>query len=150
MEALPTGEGRRRAGAREPRRRRAGVDGPRGRPAPWSTTLQPRRLPPRARGADEDAAHERCFEAPASGTRRCGGLPGGGRYRVRMEPGVTPPQILPVSLDRRLYQAIHGLPHTPQSDRYIALLSDAGEGAGWVAAGVGMAWLGGQRGRRAR
>jgi len=66
-----------------------------------------------------------------------------------MEPVITPPQILPPSLDRRIYKAIHGLPHTPLSDRYIALLSDAGEGAGWVAAGVGVAWLGGPRGRRA-
>jgi undecaprenyl-diphosphatase len=66
-----------------------------------------------------------------------------------MESVVTPPQILPPSLDRRIYKAIHGLPHTPLSDRYIALLSDAGEGAGWVAAGVGVAWLGGPRGRRA-
>jgi undecaprenyl-diphosphatase len=66
-----------------------------------------------------------------------------------MDPGVTPPQILPRSLDRRLFEAIHGLPHSPQSDRYISLVSDLGEGAGWVAAGIGVAWLGGPRGRRA-
>lgn len=34
-------------------------------------------------------------------------------------------------------------------DRYVALLSDLGEGAGWVAAGLALAWLGGSRGRRA-
>ena len=66
-----------------------------------------------------------------------------------MEPGITPPQILPRSLDRRLFEAIHGLPHSPRSDRYISLVSDLGEGAGWVAAGIGVAWLGGRRGRRA-
>src|SRR5713226_2858617 len=66
-----------------------------------------------------------------------------------MEPGVDPPQLLPPSLDRRLFDALHGLPHTPASDRYIALLSDLGEGAGWVAAGIGVAWLGGPKGRRA-
>lgn len=66
-----------------------------------------------------------------------------------MEPVADPPQILPRSVDRRLFEAIHGLPHSPQSDRYIALISDVGEGAGWVAAGVGLAWLGGPKGRRA-
>lgn len=76
----------------------------------------------------------------------------GRRYRVRMErmkPIVTPPQILPASVDRRLFEAIHGLPHSPVSDRYISLISDLGEGLGWVAAGVGVAWLGGRTGRRA-
>ncbi|TMC97894.1 MAG: phosphatase PAP2 family protein [Chloroflexi bacterium] len=72
-----------------------------------------------------------------------------GRYGSRMESVATPPQILPRSVDRRLFQAIHGLPHSPRSDHYISLVSDLGEGLGWVAAGVGVAWLGGQRGRRA-
>src|SRR6266478_1965923 len=66
-----------------------------------------------------------------------------------MDPIVTPPQILPPSVDRRVFEAIHGLPHSPQSDRYISLVSDLGEGMGWVAAGIGVAWLGGRRGRRA-
>lgn len=44
---------------------------------------------------------------------------------------------------------IHGLPHTPTSDRYITILSDLGEGLGWVAAGIATAWIGGHRGRRA-
>ncbi len=48
-----------------------------------------------------------------------------------------------------MFEAIHGLPHSPQSDRYISLVSDLGEGLGWVAAGIGVAWLGGPRGRRA-
>lgn len=66
-----------------------------------------------------------------------------------MEPVAGPPQILPPSVDRGLFDAIHGLPHTPTSDRYISLLSDLGEGMGWVLAGVSVAWLGGRRGRRA-
>lgn len=45
--------------------------------------------------------------------------------------------------------AIHGLPHSPIGDRYVTLLSDLGEGAGWVAAGLALAWLGGPKGRRA-
>ncbi len=56
---------------------------------------------------------------------------------------------VPSSIDRRLYQAIHGLPHSPISDRYGSMISDVGEGLGWVAAGVGLVWLGGSRGRRA-
>jgi undecaprenyl-diphosphatase len=64
-------------------------------------------------------------------------------------PSIEPPRILPESLDRRLYMAIHGLPHSPIGDRYVTLLSDLGEGVGWVAAGLALAWLGGPKGRRA-
>ena len=44
---------------------------------------------------------------------------------------------------------IHGLPHSPLGDRYVTTLSDLGEGVGWVAAGIAVAWLGGSKGRRA-
>jgi undecaprenyl-diphosphatase len=64
-------------------------------------------------------------------------------------PAVEPPRILPASLDRRLYAMIHGLPHSPVGDRYVTILSDVGEGLGWVAAGAALAWLGGSKGRRA-
>src|SRR2546429_2216152 len=64
-------------------------------------------------------------------------------------PHLEPPRILPESIDRRLYLMIHGLPHSPVGDRYVTLLSDLGEGLGWVGAGVAMAWLGGSRVRRA-
>lgn len=64
-------------------------------------------------------------------------------------PKLDPPQLLPQTIDRRLYAAIHGLPHSPTGDRYVAMLSDVGEGAGWVAAGIALAWLGGTKGRRA-
>ena len=64
-------------------------------------------------------------------------------------PQLTPPQVLPETVDRRLYRLIHGLPHSTASDRYITILSDLGEGLGWVAAGIAMAWVGGHRGRRA-
>lgn len=52
-------------------------------------------------------------------------------------------------LDRRLYRAVHGLPHSPMGDRYVTILSDLGEGLGWVGCGVALAWMGGRRGRRA-
>jgi membrane-associated phospholipid phosphatase len=64
-------------------------------------------------------------------------------------PSVGPPRLLPETIDRRLYRAIHGLPHSPVGDRYVAILSDLGEGPGWVAAGLALAWLGGSKGRRA-
>jgi undecaprenyl-diphosphatase len=51
--------------------------------------------------------------------------------------------------DRQLFGAINGLPHTRYSDRYISVLSDLGEGIGWVAGGVAIAILGGPTGRRA-
>jgi undecaprenyl-diphosphatase len=64
-------------------------------------------------------------------------------------PAIEPPQILPESVDRRLYGMIHGLPHSALTDRYVTTLSDLGEGLGWVAAGAAVAWLGGPKGRRA-
>jgi membrane-associated phospholipid phosphatase len=64
-------------------------------------------------------------------------------------PVMEPPRVLPASIDRRLYTMIHGLPHSPVGDRYVTILSDLGEGLGWVGAGAALAWLGGARGRRA-
>jgi undecaprenyl-diphosphatase len=64
-------------------------------------------------------------------------------------PKMEPPQVLPESVDRRLYTMIHGLPHSPVGDRYVSILSDLGEGLGWVGAGIALAWLGGSKGRRA-
>jgi undecaprenyl-diphosphatase len=52
-------------------------------------------------------------------------------------------------IDRRLYRLINGLPHTTTSDRYVSVLSDLGEGLGWVAGGIALALLGGPKGRRA-
>ena len=60
-----------------------------------------------------------------------------------------PVRPVPTTIDRRLFQALHGLPHSPLSDRYGSMISDVGEGLGWVAAGVGLVWLGGSKGRRA-
>jgi undecaprenyl-diphosphatase len=65
------------------------------------------------------------------------------------KPALEPPRILPETVDRRLYRTISGLPHSSLSDRYVATLSDLGEGIGWVVAGAACAWLGGPKGRRA-
>ena len=51
--------------------------------------------------------------------------------------------------DRRLYRVFNQLPHTKTSDRYVSVLSDLGEGLGWVAGGIALAILGGSKGRRA-
>lgn len=64
-------------------------------------------------------------------------------------PGVEAHSTLPESVDRRLYRVLHGLPHSPAGDRYVSMLSDLGEGLGWVAAGAALGWLGGPAGRRA-
>ena len=64
-------------------------------------------------------------------------------------PELEVPRIIPETVDRRLYRMIHGLPHSPLGDRYVSNLSDLGEGIGWVAAGVALGCLGGERGRRA-
>jgi undecaprenyl-diphosphatase len=55
----------------------------------------------------------------------------------------------PSTLDARAYEFLNGLPHSRYSDRYIALVSDLGEGAGWAFAGLWLAILDGRRGRRA-
>ena len=60
---------------------------------------------------------------------------------------VAPPS--PAGIDRRLFRLINELPHTTTSDRYVSVLSDLGEGLGWVAGGAALAILGGPKGRRA-
>jgi undecaprenyl-diphosphatase len=55
----------------------------------------------------------------------------------------------PITFDARVYEFLNGLPHSRFSDRYIGLVSDLGEGAGWAFAGIWLASLDGRRGRRA-
>ena len=52
-------------------------------------------------------------------------------------------------IDRQIFEAVNGLPHSAVSDRYISTLSNLGEGLGWVAGGAAIAMLGGSKGRRA-
>jgi membrane-associated phospholipid phosphatase len=60
---------------------------------------------------------------------------------------VAPPA--PAGIDRRLFRLINELPHSATSDRYTSVISDLGEGLGWVAGGAALAILGGPKGRRA-
>lgn len=71
-----------------------------------------------------------------------------GRFRV-VQASQDPVRPAPSSIDRRIFAAIHDLPHSPYSDRYGAMISDVGEGLGWVVAGAALVWLGGPKGRRA-
>jgi membrane-associated phospholipid phosphatase len=75
-----------------------------------------------------------------------------GPVAVKKEAGqvsvvVAPPA--PAGIDRRIFRLINELPHSTTSDRYVSVISDLGEGLGWVAGGVALAILGGPRGRRA-
>jgi undecaprenyl-diphosphatase len=75
-----------------------------------------------------------------------------GPVAVHVESGDVAVVVAPpgrAGIDRRLFQLINGLPHSTTSDRYISVLSDLGEGLGWVAGGAALAILGGPKGRRA-
>jgi undecaprenyl-diphosphatase len=75
-----------------------------------------------------------------------------GPVAVQVEAGQLAVVVAPparAGIDRRLFTLINGLPHSTTSDRYVSVLSDLGEGLGWVAGGVALAMLGGPRGRRA-
>lgn len=71
---------------------------------------------------------------------------------VQVESGQVAVVVAPparAGIDRRLFRLINGLPHSSTSDRYVSVISDLGEGLGWVAGGAALAMLGGSRGRRA-
>jgi undecaprenyl-diphosphatase len=75
-----------------------------------------------------------------------------GPVAVHVEAGEVAVVVAPPSrggIDRRLFHLINGLPHSTTSDRYVSVMSDLGEGLGWVAGGVALAILGGSKGRRA-
>jgi undecaprenyl-diphosphatase len=75
-----------------------------------------------------------------------------GPVAVHVDAGAVKVVVAPpgrAGIDRRLYRLINGLPHSTTSDRYVSVLSDLGEGLGWVAGGIALAILGGPRGRRA-
>jgi undecaprenyl-diphosphatase len=75
-----------------------------------------------------------------------------GPVAVHVESGDVAVVVAPpgqAGIDRRLFHLINGLPHSTTSDRYISVLSDLGEGLGWVAGGAALAILGGAKGRRA-
>lgn len=75
-----------------------------------------------------------------------------GPVSVQKEAGQVAVVVAPparAGIDRRIFRLINELPHTTTSDRYVSVISDLGEGLGWVAGGVALAILGGPKGRRA-
>jgi undecaprenyl-diphosphatase len=106
---------------------------------PSRSTAKPARKP---KASDPKAAESKGTETVAEA----------GPVAVKVNAGevavvVAPPA--PAGLDRRLFRSINGLPHSTTSDRYVSVLSDLGEGLGWVAGGAALAILGGPKGRRA-
>ena len=74
-----------------------------------------------------------------------------GPVAVHVDAGEVAVVIAPpgrAGIDRRIFRLINGLPHSNTSDRYVSVLSDLGEGLGWVAGGAALAILGGSKGRR--
>jgi undecaprenyl-diphosphatase len=75
-----------------------------------------------------------------------------GPVAVHVDAGEVAVVIAPparAGIDRRLFTLINDLPHSTTSDRYVSVISDLGEGLGWVAGGIALAMLGGSKGRRA-
>ena len=71
---------------------------------------------------------------------------------VQVESGKVAVVVAPparAGIDRRLFRLINELPHSATSDRYVSVVSDLGEGFGWVVGGAALAMLGGPKGRRA-
>ncbi len=103
------------------------------KPAPRSTAK-----PPRQPKAAEPKTAESVVEA--------------GPVAVQVDSGNVAVVVVPparAGIDRRLFRLINGLPHSTNSDRYVSVMSDLGEGLGWVAGGAALAMLGGPKGRRA-
>jgi hypothetical protein len=68
-----------------------------------------------------------------------------GPVAVHVDKGQVAVVIAPparAGIDRRLFSLINDLPHSATSDRYVSVISDLGEGLGWVAGGIGLAMLG--------
>ena len=75
-----------------------------------------------------------------------------GPVAVQVDAGKVAVVVAPparAGIDRRLFGLINGLPHSRATDRYVSVISDLGEGLGWVAGGVALGMLGGPKGRRA-
>jgi undecaprenyl-diphosphatase len=100
---------------------------------------------PRARAKPAGAARSASSKVPET-------LIEAGPVAVHVESGQVAVTVAPparAGIDRRLFGVINGLPHSTTSDRYVSVMSDLGEGLGWVAGGVALAMLGGSKGRRA-
>jgi undecaprenyl-diphosphatase len=120
------------------------------RPAPRRTTKQKgeaKAPDPQGRDPHDPEITDANATQPASAP-----VAAAGPVAVHVDSGQVAVVVAPpgrAGFDRRLYRVINDLPHTKTSDRYVSVLSDLGEGLGWVAGGIAMAILGGPKGRRA-
>src|SRR5438105_6230062 len=97
---------------------------------PASSPAKPGATPSLAEQTAADVQDKKPKDMPKSAP-----VAGAGPVEVHVDAGevkvvVAPPA--PAGVDRRLYHLINGLPHTTTSDRYVSVLSDLGEGLGWV------------------
>jgi membrane-associated phospholipid phosphatase len=118
--------------------------------------MPPSKKPPARRttrpAPKPNAADPKAAESKATDTVETKPLVEAGPVAVHVEAGDVKVVVAPparAGFDRRLYKVINDLPHTTTSDRYVSVLSDLGEGLGWVAGGAALAILGGPKGRRA-
>ena len=123
------------------------ADRPEKRPAPRrSAKPEPDNQPKGADPADPEVTDTRATDPKSAPVVEAGPV------AVHVDSGEVKVVVAPPSrggFDRRLYKVLNDLPHTRHSDRYVSVLSDLGEGIGWVAGGIALAALGGPKGRRA-
>lgn len=113
------------------------------KPEPGRAAAQPR---PKPKAGDPEVTDTKATEPKSAPVVKAGPV------AVHVDSGGVKVVVAPpgrAGIDRRLYRFINGLPHTTTSDRYVSVLSDLGEGLGWVSLGIGLAILGGPKGRRA-
>lgn len=118
--------------------------------------MPPRKKPPTRRTSrpanKPRAAEPKPVESKAADTVKTAPVVEAGPVAVHVDAGDVKVVVAPparAGFDRRLYKVINDLPHSTTSDRYVSVLSDLGEGLGWVAGGAALAILGGPKGRRA-
>src|SRR6516225_4280418 len=101
--------------------------------------------------ATRRSGYARAPGLPPAGSRRGQPRdPGAHRHQHSRRPRTAPWRLMMrTTIDRRLYDAVNRLPHTPYLDEQVTLLSDLGKGAGWVAGAIWLALRDGHRGRRA-
>jgi undecaprenyl-diphosphatase len=106
----------------------------------------------KANAAPKAAEAQNAEDTKPKGVPKTAAVVEAGPVAVHVESGDVAVVVAPpgsAGIDRRLFRLINGLPHSTTSDRYVSVLSDLGEGLGWVAGGAALAILGGPKGRRA-
>ena len=106
---------------------------------------------PAPRGTAKPARKRNVTEPKAAAPEAEKAVVEAGPVAVHVDAGEVSVVVAPpgrTGIDRRIFGLINGLPHSTTSDRYVSVMSDLGEGLGWVAGGAALAILGGPKGRR--